>query len=144
MVNVHRSIAAEVQMKYISIAVVPPPGAQLAVPATVKVVEELWMLHADHGEEVLIAQVAPEVIFFSEMGDMFRLKEAVVERRATHCLQIQQHHTAVEPGQAIGRGIAHTGFGVFLAILPEGVSTEGGTQRHTIKNKKVIMQEALS
>lgn len=78
MVNVHGSIAAEVQLKNIAIAVVPPPGAQLSVPATIKMVEELWMLHAYHGEEVLIAQMATEAIFLSEMGDTFRLKEAVV------------------------------------------------------------------
>lgn len=88
MVNANWSVAAEVQLKYIAIAVVPPPGAELSVPATVQMVEELWMLHAYHGEEVLIAQVAPEVIFLGEMGDTLRLEETVVEYREAHGLQI--------------------------------------------------------
>lgn len=103
---------------------VPPPGAELSVPATVEKVEELWMLHAYHAEEILIAKMAPEVIFLSEMGDTFRLEETVVEHGAAHGVQIQQHHTAVEARQAVGRGIAHTRLGLFLAILPEGVSEE--------------------
>lgn len=125
-------------MKYVAIAVVPPPGAQLSVPATVKVVEEFWMLHAYQGEKVLIAQVAPEVIFLCETGDMFRLKEAVVERGVPHGLQIQQHHAAVETRKPIRRGIAHMGLGVFLAILPEGVSERKKRQN---EKSRVMMQE---
>lgn len=79
MVNVHWSVAEEVQMKHIAVAVVPPPGTQLPVPAAVKMVEELGMLHTYQGEEVLIAQVALEVIFLSETYDMLGLDEAVVE-----------------------------------------------------------------
>lgn len=124
MVNVHWSITAEIQLKYVSIAVVPPPGAELSVPAAVEMVEELWMLHAYHAEEVLIAKVAPEMIFLSEMGDTFGLEETIVEHGAAHGVQIQQHHTAVEARQAIRRGIAHTRLWVVLAILPEGVSEE--------------------
>lgn len=88
MVNVHGAFAAEVQLKNVAVAVVPPPGAQLSVPAAVEVVEELRMLHAYHGEEVLVTQVAAEVIFLGEVGNAFRLKQAVVERRAPHGLQI--------------------------------------------------------
>lgn len=130
-VNVHGSITTEVQLKNIAVAMVPPPGAQLSVPGTVKVAEELRMLHAYHGKEVLITQVTPEVIFLGEVGNMFRLKQAVVECRAAHGVQIQQHHTAVEARKTIRRGVTHTGLGVFLAVLPEGVSE--GERKH--KNK---------
>lgn len=130
-VNVNGSVAVEVQLENIAVAVVSPPGAQLSVPAAVKMVEELWMLHAYHGEEVLIAQVAPEMIFLGEVGDTFRLEQAVVEGRAAHGLEIQQHYTAVEAGQAVRRWVAYTRLGVFFAVLPEGVS-KGGKETHKI------------
>lgn len=125
----HGSVASEVQLKNVAVAVVPPPSTQLSVPATIKMIEELWMLHAYHGEEVLVAQVAPKVILVGEVSDAFRVEEAVVEGRAAHGVQIQQHHTAVEAGQAVRRGVTYVGLGVFFAILPEGVS-EGKQKRN--------------
>ena len=64
MVDVNGSIAAIVQLKHVSITVVPPPGAQLAVPATCQGTKQFRMLHADHCEEVLITKVASEAILF--------------------------------------------------------------------------------
>lgn len=62
MVDIDRSTTAIIQLKHISVSVVPPPGAQLPVPTTGQGVKQFRMLHADHGEEVLVTQVAPEAI----------------------------------------------------------------------------------
>lgn len=61
-VDVNGSVAVIIQLEHISVPVVPPPGAQLPVPATGQGVKQLRMLHANHGEEVLVAQVASKAI----------------------------------------------------------------------------------
>lgn len=68
MVDVHRPLTAVVELKDVSVAVVPPPGAQLPVPAASQHVEEARVLHANHGEEVLVAQVAPKVVLISQVS----------------------------------------------------------------------------
>lgn len=62
MVDIDRSITAIIHLKDVSVSVVPPPCAQLPVPPTGQRMKQLRMLHADHGEEVLVPQVAPEAI----------------------------------------------------------------------------------
>lgn len=62
MIDIDRSIAAIIQLKYVSVSVIPPPGAQLPVPATRQGVKQFRMLHSDHGKEVLITQVASKAI----------------------------------------------------------------------------------
>lgn len=54
MVDPDVTLTLEVGLKDITIAMVPPPGAKLPVPGAVQHMEELGMLHADHGEEVLV------------------------------------------------------------------------------------------
>lgn len=82
------------------------------------------MLHADHGEEVLVAQVAPEAILIGQFGYMVRFQQLVVERRRSHAGQVQQHHPAVEARETIRVGFSNFGLGVLFTILPEGVSEE--------------------
>lgn len=62
MVDIDGSTTVIIQLKHVSISMVPPPGAQLPVPATNQGIKKFRMLHAYHGEEVLVAQVAPEAI----------------------------------------------------------------------------------
>lgn len=62
MVDIDTSNTAIIHLKHVSVSVVPPPGAQLTVPPTGQRIKQFRMLHADHGEEVLVPQVAPEAI----------------------------------------------------------------------------------
>lgn len=79
MVDVDGATALVVHLKDVSVAVVSPPGAQLAVPATREQVEELGVLHADHGEEVLVAEVAPEAVLLRQLGHVAGLQQPVVQ-----------------------------------------------------------------
>lgn len=85
MVDVDGSITAIIELKYLSISVVPPPGAQLSVPATGQGMKQFRMLHANHGEEVLVAQVAPEAILVCQFGYIARFQQLVVEGGGPHC-----------------------------------------------------------
>lgn len=123
-VDIDRSIAVVVQLEYVSVSVVPPPGAQLSVPATSQGIKEFWVLHADHGEEVLVAQVAPEAILIGQFGHTVRFQQLVVERRSSHAGQVQQHHPAVKARETIRVGFSDFGPRVLFTILPEGVSEE--------------------
>ncbi len=62
MVDVDGATTSIIQLKHVSVSVVSPPGAQLPVPTTGQRIKQFRMLHANHGEEVLVAQVAPEAI----------------------------------------------------------------------------------
>lgn len=139
MVDIDRSTAAIVQLKHVSVSVVPPPGAQLSVPATSQGIKEFGMLHADHGEEILVPQVAPEAILVSQFGHMVRFQQLVVERRRSHASQVQQHHPAVEARETIGVGFSDLGLRVLFTVLPEGVSGERGRPRLVFKKKNQMI-----
>lgn len=62
MVDIDGSTTSIIQLKHVSVSVVPPPGAKLSVPATGQGIKQFRMLHADHGEKVLVTQVAPETV----------------------------------------------------------------------------------
>lgn len=79
MVDIDRSITAIIQLKHISVPVVPPPGAQLPVPATGQGIKQFRMLHTDHGEEVLVTKVTPEAILVGQFGHVAGLQQLVVE-----------------------------------------------------------------
>lgn len=135
-VDIDGSVAAVVQLEHVAVAVLPPPGAQLSVPAARQRVKELWVLHADHGEEVLVAQVAPEAILVGQFGHVVGLQQLVVQRRRPHGAEVQQHHAAVEAREAVGMGLSHFGVRVLFTVLPESVSDGRGKQRTTVKLKK--------
>lgn len=78
MVDVHRPIAVIVQLEDVAIPMFPPPSAKLSVPATGKWVKQYPVLHPDHGEEILIAQMPPEVVFLCEPGHPLGLQKLVV------------------------------------------------------------------
>lgn len=82
------ALALEVGIEDITIAVVPPPGAQLPIPGAVQNIEEVWVLHAHHSEEVLVSQVTLEVVFLSELLQRCWLQQLMVERRLTHGIQV--------------------------------------------------------
>lgn len=124
MVDVDRSIAAIVQLEHITVTVVPPPGAQLSVPATGQRIKEFRMLHADHGKKVLVAQVTPEAVLVGQFGQVFRFQQLVVEGRRSHGGEVQQHHPTVEARETVRMGLAHSGLWVLFTILPECVSDE--------------------
>lgn len=73
MVDIDRPVTVIVKLKHFSIAMVPPPGAQLPVPATGQSVEELWVLHTDHSEEVLVSEVPPELVLNGQLGHVVGL-----------------------------------------------------------------------
>lgn len=121
MVDADVALAPEVGLEDGTVAVVPPPGAKLAVPGTVQHVEELGVLHADHGEEVLVPQVASEAVLVGQLLHLRRLQQAAVERGLAHGLQVQQHHPAVEAWEPVRGRAPDPGVGVLVAELPEGV-----------------------
>lgn len=124
MVDGDRPITAIVQLKHVAVSVVPPPGAQLSVPATSQRIKEFRMLHADHGEEVLVAQVAPETILVGQFGHTVRFQQLVVEGGCSHGGEVQQHHPTVEAWETIRMGLSDFGLRVLFTILPEGVSDD--------------------
>lgn len=134
MVDVDGSIAAEVQLKHVSVSVVPPPGAQLSVPAASQRIKEFRMLHADHGEEVLVAKVAPEPILVGQLGQAVGLQQLVVEGRRSHGGEVQQHHPAVEARETIRMRLSDFGLRVLFTILPEGVSEDRRKRANQKKN----------
>lgn len=123
------AFAPEVGLKDIAVAVVPPPGAELSVPGAVQHVEELGVLHADHGEEVLVPEVASEVVLVGQLLHLCRLQQAAVERGLAHGLQVQQHHPTVEAREPLGWRAPDPGLGVLLAELPECVPGKGKENR---------------
>lgn len=62
MVDIDGPTTVIIQLKHVCVSVVPPPGAQLSVPATGQGIKEFGMLHANHGEEVLVPQVSPKAV----------------------------------------------------------------------------------
>lgn len=84
MVDIDRPLTVVVKLKHLRIAMVPPPGAQLSVPATGQRVEELWVLHTNHGEEVLVPEMAPEAVLICQLGHVVGLQEPVVQSGAPH------------------------------------------------------------
>lgn len=54
------------------------------------------MLHADHGEEVLVPEVASEVVLIGQLLHLCWFQQAAVEWGLAHGLQVQQHHPTVE------------------------------------------------
>lgn len=126
------ALTPEVGLENISVAVVPPPGAKLPVPGTVQHVEELGMFHANHGEEVLVPEVATEVVLVSQLLHLRRLEEAAVERGLAHGLQVQQHHPTVEAREPLGGRAPNPGLGVLMAELPECVPGKGKENRFSL------------
>lgn len=123
------ALTPEVGLKDITVAVVPPPGAKLPVPSTVQHVEELRMLHANHGEEVLVPKVAPEVVLVGQLLHLCRLQQAAVERGLAHGLQVQQHHPTVEAREPLRGRAPNPRLGVLMAELPECVPGKGRESR---------------
>lgn len=121
MVDLDVALTAEVCLEDIAVAMVPPPGAQLPVPGAVQHMEEFRVLHANHGEEVLVPQVAPEVVLVSKLLYPRRFQQMAVERRLAHGLQVQQHHSTVEARESFRRRVPNSGLGVLMAELPERV-----------------------
>lgn len=129
MVDLDVALAAEVGIKDVAVAMVPPPGAELPVPGTVQHMEELRMLHADHGEEVLVPEVTPEAVLGGQLLHLRRLQQAAVQRGLAHGLQVEQHHPAVEAGEPVGGRAPDPGLGVLVAELPERVPGKGKEKR---------------
>lgn len=88
MVDLDVALTVKVCLEDIAVAMVPPPGAQLPVPGAVQHMEEFRVLHANHGEEVLVPQVAPEVVLVSKLLHPRGLQQMAVEWRLAHGLQV--------------------------------------------------------
>lgn len=131
-VDLDVALAPEVSLKDVTVAVVPPPGAELPVPGAVQHVEELGVLHADHGEEVLVPQVAAEAVLVGQLPHLPRLQQAAVQGGLAHGLQVQQHHPAVEAGEPLGGRAPNPGLGVLVAELPERVPGRGKESRFNL------------
>lgn len=129
MVDPDMAVAPEVGLEDVTVAVVPPPGAKLPVPGTVQHMEELGMLHANHGEEVLVSEVTSEVVLVGQLLHLRRLQQAAVERGLVHGLQVQQHHPTVEAREPLGGRAPNPGLGVLLAELPECMPEKGKESR---------------
>lgn len=125
MVDLDVALTVKVCLEDIAVAMVPPPGAQLPVPGAVQHMEEFRMLHANHGEEVLVPQVAPEVVLVSKLLHPRGLQQMAVEWRLAHGLQVQQHHPTVEARESFRRRVPNSGLGVLMTELPESVPVKG-------------------
>lgn len=126
MVNFDLTLALEVLVEHITVSMVPPPCAKLPVPRAVKHMEELWVLHPHHGEEILVPEVALEVVLLRQLLHHGGFQQLVVELGLPHGFQVQEQDTTVEAGQPIRRGVSHFGLGVLAAILPERVPAKRG------------------
>lgn len=120
-VNFDLTLTLEVLVEHVAVSMVPPPRAKLPVPRAVKHVEELWVLHPHHGEEILVPEVALEVVLLRQLLHHGGLQQLVVELGLPHGFQVQEQDATVEAGQPIRRGVPHFGLGVLAAILPERV-----------------------
>lgn len=125
MVDPDMALTPEVGLEDVTVAMVPPPGAKLPIPSTVQHVEELGVLHANHGEEVLVPEVASEVVLVSQLLHLRRLQQAAVEWGLAHGLQVQQHHPTVEAGESLRGRASHPSLGVLMAELPERMPRKG-------------------
>lgn len=139
MVNFDLTIAPKVLIKHIAVSVVLPPRAKLTVPCAVEHVEQFWMLHPHHGEEILVPKVTLEVVLLRELLHHARFQQLVVELGAPHGFQVEEQHTAVEARQPIRRGLPHSGLGVLAAVLPERVPGDRGK----VISWKVISREVI-
>lgn len=126
MVNSDLPLTLEVLVKHIAVSMVPPPRAKLPVPCAVKHMEELWMLHPHHSEEILVPKVALEMVLLRQLLHHGGLQQLVVEFGLPHGFQVQEQDTTVEAWQPIRRGLPHFGLGVLTAILPESVPGKRG------------------
>ena len=131
-VDLDVALAPEVGIEDVAVAVIPPPGAKLPVPGAVQHVEELGVLHADHGEEVLVPEVTPEVVLVGQLLHLRRLQQAVVQRGLAHGLQVEQHHPTVEAWEPLGRRAPDPRLWVIMAELPECVPREGEENRFSL------------
>lgn len=125
MVDLDMALTPEVSLEDVAVAMVPPPGAKLPVPGAVQHMEELGVLHANHGEEVLVPEMATEVVLVGQLLYLCGLQQAAVEGGLAHGLQVQQHHSAIEAGEPLGRGAPNPCLGVLVAELPECVPGKG-------------------
>lgn len=125
MVDPDMALTPEVGLKDVTVAMVSPPGAKLPIPRTVQHMEELGVLHANHGEEVLVPKVASEVVLVGQLLHLRRLQQAAVEWRLAHGLQVQQHHPTVEARESLRGRASNPGLGVLMAELPECVPGKG-------------------
>ena len=123
-IDIDRSVAFVVGVEDVGVAVSAPPLTQLPVPRARKNVEELFVLHADEGEKVLVAEVSLEVVFGSETVHRSRFDQLIVERRGAHLGQVEEQHAAVEAGQAVGRRRADACAHILAAILPQEVAID--------------------
>lgn len=73
MVDLDVALTVEIGLEDIVVAMVPPPGAELPVPGAVQHMEELRVLHADHGEEVLVPEVTVETVLVCKLLHLSRL-----------------------------------------------------------------------
>lgn len=126
MVNFDLTLALEVLVEHVAVSMVPPPCAKLPVPCAVKHMEEFWVLHPHHGEEILVPKVALEVVLLRQLLHHGGLQQLVVELGLPHGFQVQEQDTTIEAGQPIGRRVPHLGLGVLTAILPECVPAKRG------------------
>jgi len=131
-VNFDLALTLEVLVEHVTVAMVPPPRAKLPVPCAVEHVEELWVLHPHHGEEILVPEVALEVVLLCQLLHHGRLQQLVVKLGLPHGFQVQEQDATVEAGQPIGRGFPHFGLGVLAAILPECVPGNRGKAQESV------------
>lgn len=139
-VNFDLTVAPKVLIKHIAVPVVLPPRAKLTVPCAVEHVEQFWMLHPHHGEEILVPKVTLEVVLLCELLHHARFQQLVVELGAPHGFQVEEQHTAVEARQPVRRGLPHPGLGVLAAVLPERVPGDRGE----VVSREVIRAESVS
>lgn len=132
MVDPDVALTPEVGIEDVAVAMVPPPGAKLPVPGTVQHVEELRVLHANHGEEVLVPEVTPEVVLVGQLLHLCWLQQAAVQWGLAHGLQVEQHHPAVEAGEPLRGRAPDPGLGVLMTELPECVPGKGKENRFSL------------
>lgn len=142
MVDPDVALTPEVGIEDVAVAMVPPPGAKLPVPGTVQHVEELRVLHADHGEEVLVPEVTPEVVLVGQLLHLCWLQQAAVQWGLAHGLQVEQHHPAVEAGEPLRGRAPDPGLGVLMTELPECVPGKGKENRFSLTRVYVWEQSA--
>ena len=116
MINLHFFIAS---IKYVLFSCPPLRPTQLSVPPTGQTVKQLRILHTQECVEVLVAEVTIKRELARQTSETLFSELRVVQLRVAHPVEVKQENPAVEPGQAMRRGITDTSTIVISTILRE-------------------------
>lgn len=85
-VQFYRPLTVEIAIKYLTVAVLLPPCAQLAIPHAVQPIDQSRELESHQRVEVLIAQVTLEGILLHHVLDRLLFDDLLVQSRLSDAI----------------------------------------------------------